>query len=1156
MTIPCVDSNTQDRIQSVWPTCGGHRGSGFGSSHGEYPMVGDHEEIGEDMYDDAILDEDMLEHTVGVWVQMGDDLVIQYMDDRTDPLEFFEFLRDNGATIPDLVEEDTEYNEELLVGVELNPGPGVSEEDMEKKHQTDDAAEEKALRDIAASMPLSNASLRNKWRNDLPPKKERRKHAEQHPNINVGAAGNSRAQRGGKKHPKDVAKLQHKVTPKDNKRNKQPQHDGLKGEGPVGKGRKIIKTAWRKTGSPASVAASLADDRARSAGAIDAAKEMVKDAEMIRDDIKSIEDDMLKRIHALGGSTPPPSAPPPVAGAPSSLGPTPEEHKDNLRSRARNLWLTRDPSKEADKKMVLTALTQLARNLKMYESIPNDSKVILDIYYETMYETIELRCGNLMCTDDVRAKPGVMKMFGDIMAPLYKVKRMTTDEAGDPFAPRTYAPKYKKIYWYILPILVALVEEFIKLAVTQVCVQFTMYNTLDQYEELMYYDKPWYCRWFVTDSIYSITTGLHHFPSLFVRNKQFTVAFSDYVDVPFMVFKFEKFQFTVPDLKYDFCAGDIDYLTLFRYYYVSTALATLLLCAVVFPTVEYIWRELPRRKYLNLLIVHCSCSVIAVVWGLQYAVLWHWLYNITCYYSGGEQANICLPYHCDHCCDDNMCIPTTVLQNKFKVKFADPHCKPAFGYRCAWTSKFVQPTVFRGCSHNIKYALYERVGRLIKGSTPSQRARNWKRAGDNFINMFKRGTPLRVRRPMPMTEFLNRYPGRQKRIFEEHLKNETELEMRASAFLKREIGFSIQGVTKSPRVIQGCHPTVTMAAGPSVVVTTKFMKQRMLPNWDCSDFKDGRQIVYTSGYNTSEVGEAWHKAITTLESMLEPGDRLIFIEDDQSKFDVHLVKEAFQYRDKLGKLTLTRRANKALRRTAKTKGRFPDGTKYTLPYSMQSGQPDTALFDTEANATMKSDIHGIGQLWYSLICGDDSLTAMSYKLYLKLCGGDNSKLVDAYTGFGMEVTISTTFSKEDVEFCSSRFMYLDNTAIMVPKPGRLIHKIFCDITMRSDSDHYAWLRSVIVTMNQYAMCDPLYGILAMALHPGTGRTLPSEGIDYSHKPYYVNVPLKCVHSYYLHHYGISVEQYNDLCFYLATQTYGQVADHPLLEILAADVNGC
>jgi hypothetical protein len=427
----------------------------------------------------------------------------------------------------------------------------------------------------------------------------------------------------------------------------------------------------------------------------------------------------------------------------------------------------------------------------------------------------------------------------------------------------------------------------------------------------------------------------------------------------------------------------------------------------------------------------------------------------------------------------------------------------------------------------------------------------WRDASDHFFAAYEER--FRITRPLNFEAFLKRYPPGRRELFVKTVSNQADLDLRSSAFLKREVSFAPAETFKSPRVIQGCQPVVTVMAGPSVVPATKMFKSVIHPKWCRSDFIKRRHFVYTSGYTTQEVGHAFFMAITTLQALIDTDDEVIIVEDDQNKYDVHLNEYSFDFAHELHKVTLTRKACIALKRAAKTKGSFPDGTTYTIPYTMTSGITDTAYIDTAANVAMKLFIHGEG-MWYTIVCGDDSVTMMSRKHYTMLIAFDGDYLLNSYKNFGMETTIIIRKCWQDAEFCSSRFILGATTGWMVPKPGRLIAKIFCDTKCRSAKDHLKWLRSVCTTMRHYSRADPLYGALATALWPGSGDLLAESSEEqYKHKPVYdVVIPKQLIYDYYAHHYGMTNEMVDTLRIALLNSFYGQVCTHPYLALLECD----
>lgn len=245
-----------------------------------------------------------------------------------------------------------------------------------------------------------------------------------------------------------------------------------------------------------------------------------------------------------------------------------------------------------------------------------------------------------------------------------------------------------------------------------------------------------------------------------------------------------------------------------------------------------------------------------------------------------------------------------------------------------------------------------------------------------------------------------------------------------------------------------------------------------------------KQIYYTCGRNAQEIGDALAQAIKQVTASMDFDDHLVFIEDDESRFDLHLTEGPFRLLDYLYSKFLPRKVRQLLRRTRNSRGVTHLGTKYSVPFTMQSGWPDTSVGDTLVNAAMKGDIHGWGRNWVSIICGDDSVTVTTAKELERLGGAEGLKR--SYTNFGMEVEILVRESVADVEFCSARFYPTQHTFIMMPKPGKILSKICWDMEVRGKANRIVWLRSVACTLDLYGKVDPCIAALARVLHDYTG----------------------------------------------------------------------
>jgi len=240
--------------------------------------------------------------------------------------------------------------------------------------------------------------------------------------------------------------------------------------------------------------------------------------------------------------------------------------------------------------------------------------------------------------------------------------------------------------------------------------------------------------------------------------------------------------------------------------------------------------------------------------------------------------------------------------------------------------------------------------------------------------------------------------------------------------------------------------------------------------------------------SANAIGDAYAKAIECIEREMDEDDSLVFIEDDQSRFDLHLLEGPFSLLHGVYRQFLPRKVAALLKR-GKSRGVSCLGTKYSVDYTMQSGWPDTSCGDTLVNAAMKYHIHGVGNLWISIICGDDSVTVTTAKSLSSL--GGEAGLLRQYADFGMEVEIKTSNHPLDVEFCSGRFFPHYGSYVLMPKTGKLLAKMCWDAVQRNPVHRVEWLRGVAQTLVTYGRVDPFLLTLGLMIRHrcGEGKSL-------------------------------------------------------------------
>jgi len=335
--------------------------------------------------------------------------------------------------------------------------------------------------------------------------------------------------------------------------------------------------------------------------------------------------------------------------------------------------------------------------------------------------------------------------------------------------------------------------------------------------------------------------------------------------------------------------------------------------------------------------------------------------------------------------------------------------------------------------------------------------------------------------------------------------------------------------------------------GPYIKPLTKNVKRALAPKaFEPAEIRAGKQVVYMCGSNAAEVGEIFRKSIAVISSMMDPDDSIVFIEDDESRFDLHIRAGAFGALHAFYKTHLPPNIVKLLRRNDRSKGRSKLGVKYTIPWTMQSGAPDTSLADTVINAMMKYDIHGLGDLWVSIVMGDDSVTVTTRKTLAKM--GGVKGVLDQYIAFGMEIELLVKDDAADVEMCSSRFFKVGTTYVLLPKTGKIIARSLTDRKDRPARRQHEWLRGIATGHENTGKVDYLVGQLAIGIRRavGTGIELVETNIYKVHHTTDVRSDWLDVCTFYDHHYGLSEAMVKHAGDQLATIRFGSLSSDSVL----------
>jgi len=524
----------------------------------------------------------------------------------------------------------------------------------------------------------------------------------------------------------------------------------------------------------------------------------------------------------------------------------------------------------------------------------------------------------------------------------------------------------------------------------------------------------------------------------------------------------------------------------------------------------------------------------------------------------------------DTCCADEGMSEANV-QGRCGVTWGENVCEPKFACRMHWAFRAYAGcvyvgTVFRQCIHNERVSIKGRVLKLLPQHAPLQSVRvvlRWVQCLWYVYPIFCR-LIKKVRRPTSFYAWVSRFDPRKRNLLTKLYEGGLGIySLAASAFIKREVAMKCpEMVFKDPRWIQGCPMELTVEVGPWVHQLAKFVRRGLTPGTPDEPYLftreqviSGKQIIYTCGMNAEQVGKSFGAAIAYVQSQCDVDDEVIVVEDDQSRFDEHITKGPFLFLEYFYDYVFPRRIARKLRR-AISKGFSKLGTRYWVQYTMQSGWPDTSVGDTLINAAMKYCVHVMGRNWISIVCGDDSVTVTTRKELARL--GGVARLKRLYVEFGMEVDMVVRSDPASAEFCSGRFYPVGDSYVLMPKIGRLLSKLACDMVDRNSENQIAWLRGVASTLRCFGRIDPLCAALADSIFDamGEGRSIAQVVNPYKYPVLYKHrvTPFNVL-DYYDRFYGINESQIKD-CIHELSQKFviGRVYDQSALShIVSVDI---
>jgi hypothetical protein len=618
-------------------------------------------------------------------------------------------------------------------------------------------------------------------------------------------------------------------------------------------------------------------------------------------------------------------------------------------------------------------------------------------------------------------------------------------------------------------------------------------------------------------------------------------------------------------LSFMFTTGELDSYQLPTEVFCTWFLASLLISVHEMKSTSLRGRlmEVPTRVFAHVALLHLglfTAAIVHVMWNLACPLEWqlntgHSLLARS--RSTTAHPSRTTPSSFTDTCGREAGIEAKPTHSDFKCDWGEAECTPRFGGRTFWGLRDVKPTVYRSCSCNFHIGLCGRVGKALPvhedASVMASATKRWKSISNELEYLF--ADVPRILQPVPLQEWISSFPPRKQAIFQRILHVQDDFpQPTVGAFIKLEfknilIDEDAREQHGDARIIQAPPPAYAMRCGPYLRKLAKEVREHFRPVH--GQMQHGKQITYVCGLTAEQVGEEFANAIRTVEATMEPGDRVVVVEDDQSRFDLHMLEGAFKFLSKFYGRRLPRKVVRALRRTKRSRGRGKQGQRYSVPFGMQSGFPDTSVGDSLCNILMKLSVHVPGRNWLSIINGDDSVTVTT-EFELERLGGINA-IKARYVALGMETKVFVRDNPLAAEFCSSRFHPCGDTFVLMPFVGKILARMCTDKVNRNAAGQQAWLRGVSATLTNFGRIDPLCRALSNAIvrETGEGRVIPQDINLYKAQITGTVTPSELDTAvFYDLHYGFSEAMISACVAELSSAGIGQESTHGYLNHLA------
>lgn len=391
----------------------------------------------------------------------------------------------------------------------------------------------------------------------------------------------------------------------------------------------------------------------------------------------------------------------------------------------------------------------------------------------------------------------------------------------------------------------------------------------------------------------------------------------------------------------------------------------------------------------------------------------------------------------------------------------------------------------------------------------------------------------------------DRWSMKKRKDIKESLDHDPICYDKVKSFVKRE------GAHKRPtkaRAIQGYRNLATQASTAMEIAGLQKAYSTLLQNYPYQ----GHEITFASGLNSVELGKWMDRQVLLGRTYAYERDGKNW---DSTMQEIHQCLKLYAYRPAGTRLQSAIQAARNVRGSSTYKDAV---VRYNVADTTKSGHNDTTLGNSIVNASIALEAATVMGIKVSIIVAGDDLLVMSDRPI------DGVLFSDIERQFGITPEYSCFDNIYDVTFVSGLWCPTAVGHHFIPKPGRLLKRLFWTCKPLTNKTEDAWRHAVVSGLRPTCINLPVIGSFLKSNDRVPTKPLPehlSKELDYRGRMYAPKGMTPVVYDevtneWFRDRYKLSRKQVLELEAYLTECGQGKgLMIHHLLEQIS-DIDNC